>query len=79
MNLSSLTGATPESPTLNEVMILARKHVGGPMESSARICLADAVALQDAGDYEAARVRAIKSLAYSVGILHPDYQRAAKE
>ena len=63
----------------NEVIILARKHIGNgaAMDSSARLCLADAVALQNAGDLESAKRRAIKSLAYSVGILHGDYARAA--
>lgn len=64
----------------NEVITLARKHVANTSENeqSARICLADAVYLYDKGDYEYAKVRALKSLAYSVGILHPDYQKAAR-
>ena len=64
--------------TLDQVLSLARKHLGGDMESSARLCLADAISLRDAGDYEYAKKRAIASLAYSVGILHPDYAKAAK-
>jgi hypothetical protein len=64
--------------TTEQVLILARKHLGqGTMESSARLCLADAVTQRDAGDLDAARRWAIKSLAYSVGIFHADYQRAA--
>lgn len=64
----------------NQVIILARKHVGNgaAMESSARLCLTDAVALYDDGKHDDAKARALKSLAYSVGILHADYQRAAK-
>jgi hypothetical protein len=31
-----------------------------------------------AGDFAAAKTRAVKSLAYSIGRSHPDYQRAAK-
>lgn len=63
----------------SEVLALARKHLGsGSMESSARLCLADAVSLMDKGDLKYAKLRALKSLAYSVGILHADYQRAAK-
>ena len=48
----------------NEVIILARKHIGNgaAMDSSARLCLADAIALQNAGDLESAKRRAIKSL-----------------
>lgn len=66
---------------------LARKHLdqfssvlgsdeeSRDAEASARLCLADAVKLYDAGDYEAAQRRALKSLAYSVGVFHPDYHR----
>lgn len=59
-----------------EVITLARKHIGGQMESSARLCLADAVALYDKGEHDYARKRALKSLAYSVGGFHPDYRKA---
>lgn len=64
----------------NEVIILARKHVGNgaAMDSSARLCLADAVALHAAGEFEAAKRRAIRSLEFSVGIFHADHARAAK-
>ncbi len=62
--------------TTEQVIIEARKYLGGVMESSARLCLTDAVNLYAAGDFNAARVRAIKSLGYSVGILHPTYQKA---
>lgn len=63
----------------NSVLILARKHVGNGavMESSARQCLADAIACYERGDLESAKHRAAKSLAYSVGIFHADYKRAA--
>ena len=60
----------------SEVIALARKHLGGGMESSARICLSDAVNLLDGGDLFSAKERALKSLAYSVGVCHPDYARA---
>ena len=62
----------------NNVIILARKHVGNgaAMESSARLCLADAIALQAKGKLTEARNRAVKSLQYSVGVFHPDYRRA---
>ena len=64
--------------TLADLLALARRHVGGPMESSARLCLADAVAARDAGDFCAAIDRAVDSLRYSVGVFHPDYVRATK-
>lgn len=70
----------------SKIIILARKHVGNgaAMESSARLCLEDAVKLQDAGnagstsDLAYARERAIKSLGYSVGIMHEDYKTAVR-
>jgi len=64
--------------TLSQVLAVARKHLGGEMESSARLCLADAIRAEDAFDYEAARRAALKSLSYSVGVFHPDYKKAAK-
>lgn len=64
-----------------EVIRLARKHLGSdgssPEVSSARLALADAVKLYDEGDFVAARQRALRSLAYSVGVFHADYNRAA--
>ena len=63
----------------NQVIALARKHLGaGSMESSARLCLSDAIALVEKGDLINAKARALKSIQYSVGILHKDYERAAK-
>ena len=60
-----------------KVMALARKHLGGDMESSARLCLADAVSLYNKGEYTYAKKRALDSLLYSVGIFHPDYKKAS--
>jgi hypothetical protein len=67
----------------DDVIILARRHLvamleNNPdgMESSARLCLTDAVNLRDVGDLDNARKRAIRSLGYSIGILHADYVRA---
>ena len=59
---------------------LARKHVGNgaTMESSARSCLADANRQYEAGDYVSAGVWALRSLAYSVGVLHADYKRVSR-
>lgn len=61
----------------SKAIILARKHVGNgaAMESSARLCLSDAVTQHDAGNLDAAYMWAKKSLAYSVGIFHADYKR----
>jgi len=61
-----------------EVIQLAKKHVDSTavMQYSAKLCLADAVRLQYQGKCAEARNRAVKSLAYSVGVLHPDYKAA---
>jgi hypothetical protein len=60
------------------IIILARKHLGtGVMDSSARLCLADAIKLYDDGDLPSAKARALKSLAYSVGMFHADYRKAS--
>lgn len=57
---------------------LARKHVGNgaAMESSARLCLTEAVRHHDEGDLKQAEQHALKSLAYSVGLFHADYVKA---
>ena len=64
--------------TTDKILALARKHLGGDMESSARLCLADSIKLLNQGDMVSARRRALDSLQYSIGILHPDYIRATK-
>lgn len=62
----------------SKIITLARKHVGNGavMESSARLCLGDALNYNDAGMFDLAKKRAIDSLRYSVGIFH-DYKRAS--
>ena len=61
-----------------EVIQLARKHAnnGALMQSSAQLCLKAAEDLQAQGKCVEARNRAVKSLQYSVGVFHPDYQAA---
>jgi hypothetical protein len=44
------------------------------MESSARLCLSDAIACLEMDDWEHARKRALKSIQYSVGVFHDDYK-----
>lgn len=62
----------------DKAIILARKHVhnGAAMQSSAELCLSDAVRLRDEGKLDLAKIRAVKSLGYSVGCFHNDYKRA---
>lgn len=62
-----------------KAIVLARKHIGNgaAMESSARSCLADAIAQFDAGKAESALMWAKKSLSYSVGVFHDDYRKVA--
>jgi hypothetical protein len=61
------------------VLTLARRHLDkGDMVSSARSCMAEAIAAQSMGNLDQACRRALRSIAYSVGILHSDYVRAFK-
>ncbi len=63
-------------PEAENIISLAYKHLNpGGMHSSAKLCLDDALRLFDAESFESAYLRARKSLAYSVGILHPDYPK----
>lgn len=63
--------------TAKTIIAAARRHVGeGAMPSSAALCLSDAEALLST-DPRAAAQWALRSLAYSVGILHADHRSAA--
>ena len=54
---------------------IARKNeCFGAMTTSARCCVDDARTCYDRKDYKHACERALKSLAYSVGITHADYK-----
>ena len=56
----------------------AREHIGkGHMIESAILCFSDALDLYAGGNYDQAKVRAKKSIAYSVGYFHPDYKAAS--
>ena len=64
----------------NQIIILARKYVmqgNASMQSSAELCLADAISQYNEGAFDRAKERAIKSLDYSIGFIHPDYKRAS--
>ena len=69
--------------TTEEIVRLAAHHVNRAFDGlhtehtySALTCLSDAQYALRHGNDAAARLRAIKSLAYSVGIYHEDYARA---
>lgn len=51
--------------------------LGVSQHSNAAACLRDAKQAWYTRNYKSARMWALKSLKYSVGILHPDYQAAA--
>lgn len=62
------------------ILVLAKKHQEkGEMVSSAKLCIADAERAYKAGAFESAKHWALKSLAYSVGICHPDYIKANEQ
>jgi len=63
---------------VDNMIRLARQHLcdNHSNESSARACLADALKAHDRGDSASARMWALKSLRYSVGIFHPAYKAA---
>jgi hypothetical protein len=56
-------------------IVLAQSHVSeGPMPSSAKLCVDDAVDLYNAGAFDAAHKRAVRSLHYSCGVFSPAVQ-----
>lgn len=52
--------------------------LAGEMESSASLCLADAIAFYEAGQIDRFWERILKSLAYSVGVFHQDWQEVKR-
>lgn len=65
--------------TTDDVFRAARLYLDDNPEhrSSARLCMSDAMTLLDRGETRDAARRALRSLAYSVGVLHPVYRRCA--
>lgn len=78
MYITHINNAMENEMNTLEIMELARKHAnnGSDMQSSAVLCLQDAEQLHAHGNDAQARVRAIRSLQYSVGVFHPAYQEA---
>lgn len=71
----------PEQVSLGQALVaisLALKHINeGVMATSAQLCYDDACECIMQSAYKHAKTCALKSLAYSVGILHTDYKKAA--
>jgi hypothetical protein len=63
--------------TASEIIAIAKKHKG--KNSSADLCLLDAIYCEQQNLEDHAKKRAIHSLAYSVGIFHPDYIKVTNE
>lgn len=64
-----------------DLVNLARKHAsnGSDMQSSAMLCLQDALSLFAQNKFAEARSRSLASLRYSIGVLHHDYRRATND
>jgi hypothetical protein len=60
--------------SFEEIAATAAKHLDNKavMASSARLCYSDAIRTHDK-DERASIAWMLKSLAYSVGVVHPDY------
>lgn len=62
-----------------QIIETAREYVPqAQMRSSAQLCVDDAQSLADAGFAVLAFDRALKSLAYSIGVCHPIYRGFAE-
>lgn len=61
-----------------EILMVANRHRnnGAAMQTSACLCYEEAREAYVAKDYQRAYLRALRSLEYSIGILHPDYRQA---
>ncbi len=69
MNTSNNSKDRAESAIFNAAFYLGSAN----MQESAKLCLADARSCFEAGNYNGAYRRAMDSLSYSIGILHPVY------
>ena len=59
-----------------DIIAIAKKYRG--QNSSADLCLDDAIACLKKNLENHAKSRALRSLEYSVGIFHPDYVKASQ-
>lgn len=66
---------------LNDLIILAEKEAmltKAVMKSSAHFCIENATECKNQGMHDDARIWAIKSLAYSVGVFSQSYKKACE-
>jgi hypothetical protein len=67
------------NPKTQALIALAILHAPkAAMRSSADLCIADALKLEAKGEQGLARIRALKALAYAVGIFSPVYVEASQ-
>lgn len=79
--MSNNTAAQPAQMLKAENLIALAEHharVTVGWKSSAELCINDASSLLLAGRYEDAGTAALRSLKYSIGILHTDYRLASE-
>ncbi len=73
------TKVDPHGLLKAENMISLAEHharVTTGWKSSAELCINDALSLMESGRYDDACAAALRSLSYSIGILHPDHAKA---
>jgi len=63
-----------------QILDLARHHAdnGAEMQTSADLCITEALEAWHEGKWNTAKQWALKSLSHSVGVLHSDYIEASK-
>ena len=75
MNANTVTDAVAYVAIHQARLAYDAPAVKDPMLSSAKLCIDDAVACLDRGQYSAARDWALRSLAYTVGRFSDVYRR----
>ena len=77
--VSQTAPSAKERGTTAAILRMAERHLDeGTMRDSAALAYYDAIALFQIDEDVDAQLRALDSLAYSVGVFHSDYSRAAE-
>ena len=77
--VSQTAPSAKERSTTAAILRMAERHLDeGTMRDSAALAYYDAIALFQIDEDVDAQLRALDSLAYSVGVFHSDYSRAAE-